>query len=112
MAVKRAIDIAPLDRDVLIYTDSNYAIKCCTEWFQKWRRNDWKNAAGKAVENKDLIEPIINQIEIRSLAKAKTEFKWVKGHLNDEGNIAADMLAQNGAREEDSSWQGTQELIV
>ncbi|KAF2728187.1 ribonuclease H-like protein, partial [Polyplosphaeria fusca] len=97
-AVKRAIDIAPLDRDVQIITDSNYAIKCVTEWCQKWRVNNWKNSGGKNVENKDLIEPILDRIDVRNLAKAQTEFKWVKGHSTDEGNIGADLLATNGAR--------------
>lgn len=96
-AIGRAIDIAPIDRPVLIYSDSYYSIKCVTEWFQKWERNDWKNSAGKPVENKDLIEPIIARIREREMARATTKFTWVKGHSTNEGNIGADALATNGA---------------
>ncbi|OCL02496.1 RnaseH-domain-containing protein [Glonium stellatum] len=95
--IQRALDIAPIDRDVMIYSDSSYSINCVTVWFQNWRKNDWKNTAKKPVENKDLIELIINRIEERNMCKAKTEFKWLKGHANDPGNQAADSLAVNGA---------------
>jgi ribonuclease HI len=82
----------------MIYSDSSYSIKCVTVWFQNWRKNDWKNSSKKPVENKDLIEAILNRIEERNLCKAKTEFTWVKGHANNPGNQAADALAVNGAR--------------
>ncbi|KAF2471448.1 ribonuclease H-like protein [Lindgomyces ingoldianus] len=98
-AIQRAVDIVPIDREVLIYSDSNYAIKCCTEWFTKWRVNGWKNASGKSVDNRDIIEPIVNRIEERQLAGAQTKFTWLKGHANSPGNAAADALAVNGARE-------------
>ncbi|KAH7089451.1 ribonuclease H-like domain-containing protein [Paraphoma chrysanthemicola] len=97
-AVARALDHIPIDRAVLIHTDSNYSIKCLTEWFPKWEKNNWKSSSGKAVENKDLIEPIIARIREREMCRAKTNFKWIKGHANDPGNIAADQLAVQGSR--------------
>jgi ribonuclease HI len=99
MAIKRAIEVSPIDRDVLIWSDSNYAIKCVTEWFPTWIEKKWKNSAGKDVMNKDIIEPIIDRIAERRLAGASTKFNWVKGHENNLGNVAADALATNGARE-------------
>lgn len=97
-AIQRALDIAPIDRDVRIYTDSQYGIKCLTIWFPNWRRNGWKNAQNKPVENKDIIEPIISRIEERHMAKAKTDFEWIKGHSDNPGNVAADALAVSGAQ--------------
>jgi ribonuclease HI len=97
-AVARALDHVPIDRSVLIHTDSNYSIKCLTEWFQKWETHNWKSSSGKDVENKDLIEPIIARIRERDLCRARTEFKWIKGHGNDPGNIAADRLAVQGSQ--------------
>jgi ribonuclease HI len=97
-AVARALDHVPIDRAVLIHTDSNYSIKCLTEWFQKWEKQNWKSSSGKDVENKDLIEPIIARIRERNMCHAKTDFKWIKGHGNDPGNIAADLLAVQGSR--------------
>jgi ribonuclease HI len=98
-AVLRALQLAPLDRDVLIYSDSNYSINCVTEWFINWRRNGWLNASGKPVENKDIIETILTKIEERQTVRSKTLFEWLKGHANDPGNEAADSLAVSGARE-------------
>ncbi|KAF2878279.1 ribonuclease H-like domain-containing protein [Massariosphaeria phaeospora] len=121
VAIQRALDIAPIDRDVLIYSDSNYAIKCVTEWFIKWRENSakakaylkesgkpedpenpastWLNSSGEKVSNEDVIKAIINRIDERMLARGKTNFQWIKGHANHPGNVAADTLAVNGARE-------------
>jgi ribonuclease HI len=97
-AVARALDHIPIDRSVLIHTDSNYSIKCIEEWSQKWMRNNWKNSAGNSVENRDLIEPIIARKREREMCGAKTDFKWIKGHANDPGNTAADLLAVQGSR--------------
>ncbi|KAB9006557.1 hypothetical protein FH972_026911 [Carpinus fangiana] len=105
-AIKRALDLAPLDRDVEIYSDSNYSIKCVTEWFRTWRRNGWLNAAKKAVENRDIIEDILSKIDERNMARSKTEFQWLKGHADDPGNVAADTLAVSGAREARANING------
>lgn len=120
-ALQRALELAPKDRKLLIYSDSNYAINCVTIWFQKWRTNNWQNSAGKAVENKDLVVKIIEMLEERyrmnrhrvddgdddgktgeghwERGPASVEFRWVKGHAKDEGNNAADQLAVAAARE-------------
>lgn len=96
-AILRALDIAPIHRDVTIYTDSKYSIDCVTNWYKNWERNGWVNAKGKPVENKDLVMDIREKIEERDLLKKGTYFVWVKGHASDAGNIAADRLAVEGA---------------
>jgi len=96
-AISRALEIAPIDRNVVIYSDSHYSIQCVTQWYKKWTSNEWKNAAGKDVENKDLIKPIRQYIETRELAGSYTEFVWVKGHDKNVGNEGADKLAVAGA---------------
>lgn len=119
-AIQRALELAPRDRKIVIYSDSNYAINCVTVWFQKWRTNSWQNSAGKAVENKDLVVKIIEMLEERysmnrhrvddedkggsgdghwERGPASVKFVWVKGHAKDEGNNAADELAVAAARE-------------
>ena len=98
-AIQRALDIIPRNRPAVIITDSKYAIDCVTTWFQTWRRNGWKTAAGKAVENKDLVENILARIEERlNQCGARTDFEWIKGHANNPGNVEADRLAVEGAR--------------
>lgn len=88
----------PKNRGVSIITDSKYAIDCVTVWYVNWRKNGWKNASGKAVENKDLIENILTKIEERKLLQVQSEFEWVKGHAHHPGNVEADRLAVEGAR--------------
>lgn len=97
-AVLRALEIVPRNRNVVIISDSRYAIDCVTTWFINWRRNGWKNAAGKAVENRDIIENILGKIEDRQRLKVRTEFEWVKAHATSHGNQEADKLAVEGAR--------------
>jgi ribonuclease HI len=97
-AIARALDHVAIDRTLTIHTDSNYSIKCLTEWFQKWETNKWRNSSGKEVENKDLIKPIIARIREREMCGAKTHLRWIKGHANDPGNTAADLLAVQGSR--------------
>ncbi len=97
-AVLRALEIIPRNRGVVIITDSRYAIDCVTSWYKNWRRNGWRTAAGKAVENKDLVETILAKIEERDELKVETSFEWIKGHSDSLGNIEADKLAVDGAR--------------
>ena len=82
----------------MIVTDSRYAIDCVTTWHVNWRKNGWKTSAGKAVENRDLVENILGRVEDRNAIGSQTNFEWVKGHANDPGNVAADQLAVAGAR--------------
>lgn len=74
-------------------------MKCLTDWFQNWEAKGWKNSAGKPVENRDLIEPILMRIREREMARAKTHIVWVKAHNGNTGNEAADRLANEGAEE-------------
>lgn len=123
-ALLRALEVGPKDRKLDIVTDSNYAIKCVTEWCIKWRTNNWINSAGKPVENKDLVQKVVDMLDERfrlnqyrtgeddvieqrraekagqpwNWGPAAVKFTWVKGHDKDEGNNAADRLAVNGAK--------------
>lgn len=97
MAIKIALHIARMGQDVIIRSDSKYAISCSTEWPRRWRLKSWKKAQGVYKENTDLIEGIEHRIPFRDILKAKTEFVWVKGHAGDPGNEAADKLAVKGS---------------
>lgn len=98
-AILRAIEIAPKHREILIFSDSQYAINCVTLWHHNWSRNNWFTAVGKKVENQDLIEEILDKIQERDELGVKTGFEWVKGHTgNTDGNSHADKLAVEGAR--------------
>lgn len=113
-AILRALELAPRDRSIVIYSDSNYAISCVTSWFQKWRSNGWLTSNKKPVENRDLVQQILALLEDRHKLPQGTpddsesgwnrgnrgvKFVWVKGHDKDQGNIAADGLAVSAAKE-------------
>ncbi|KAL8794083.1 MAG: hypothetical protein Q9195_003383 [Heterodermia aff. obscurata] len=102
-AILRALEIIPRNRDASIITDSKYAIDCVTSWYINWRKNGWRTAAGKPVENKDLVENILTKTEEREKLQARTDFEWIKGHSSNVGNEAADRLAVNGARKASTS---------
>jgi ribonuclease HI len=93
------LDITPLDRNVQIFSDSSYAIKCVTEWFQSWEQKGWLTSSKKPVENRDLVEEVVQRIRDREMCGVKTKFTWLKGHADDPGNVAADRLAVRGALE-------------
>lgn len=84
---------------MLIHTDSSYSINCVTTWFKSWRKNNWMGTNGKPVENRDLIEAILGKIEQRTGLGVATNFQWLRGHAGDEGNVEADRLAVNGAKQ-------------
>nr|RBR02496.1 hypothetical protein FVER53263_09525 [Fusarium verticillioides] len=98
MAILRALEIAPSTQDVEIVSDSQYSIKCVTQWGPGWEKNGWRTAAGHEVKNKDLVCGVLARIRERDAARSKTSFQWVKGHASDIGNHRADGLANEGAR--------------
>ncbi|KAI4944238.1 hypothetical protein J4E91_008793 [Alternaria rosae] len=93
VAISRAIDHVPIDRDMEIISDSRYSRDCLTQWVPGWERKGWKNAHGKDVMNKEIIQPILARIREREKAGAKTKITWVKAHDVDPGNIQADNFA-------------------
>lgn len=97
LAIQRALEIAPSDVPVRIFTDSQYSINCVTTWAPGWAGKGWKTATGTEVKNQDIIRCILQKMNDRTAKGAETYFQWVKGHATNRGNIAADRLAVNGA---------------
>lgn len=76
------------DNPVVVYSDSQYVVKGITEWLENWKRNGWRNASKKPVENADLWQ------ELDTLNQAlKVSWEWVKGHNGNPLNEEADKLA-------------------
>jgi ribonuclease HI len=77
-------------RRVELYSDSAYLVNCFRDkWYERWRRNGWKNAQRKPVGNRDLWEALIALVE-------RHEVNWhkVAGHAGDVMNERADRLAR------------------
>lgn len=74
--------------EVTVASDSQYVIKGITEWIGGWRKRGWKNAQGKAVENKELWEALW-----AAQSRHTVQWVWVKGHAGHPENEKADALA-------------------
>lgn len=96
-AVYYALRTAAMHPDVLIRTDSKYAMQGIDEWSKTWLRNGWKTAKGKPVLNEDIWKPILKLRSKRDKAGVKTSFQHVKAHAGDPGNEEADALAKQAA---------------
>lgn len=77
-----------------LYTDSQYVRKGITEWIINWKKRNWRTAAKKPVKNEDLWRLLDTQV-----SRHEVEWVWVKGHAGNEGNEAADQLANRGIDE-------------
>ena len=77
---------------LVIVSDSAYVVNCMNDgWYHNWVANDWRNASGKPVANRDLWEDIL--VELAGWEEGALEWRHVKGHGTDPGNIAADLKA-------------------
>jgi ribonuclease HI len=76
-----------------IHADSQYVIKGITEWIINWKRNNWRNAQKKPVENQNLWQEL-DQLASRHQIK----WEWVRGHNGNRYNEMADQLAVNAGR--------------
>lgn len=94
--LKAVLDVLRATRDanepLTILCDSQYAINCCTKWIPGWKRHGWRKRDGKPVLNRDLLEPIDEELDGRDVT-----FEWVKGHAGHAMNEAADQRARAAA---------------
>jgi ribonuclease HI len=90
-----AIEAHPGAEPLLIESDSQYAIKCASEWVTTWRRNGWRTSAGDAVKNLEIIRTLDRAIATR---QGPVRFRWVRGHVGNYFNEQADALAGEAAR--------------
>lgn len=96
MAVRDAIESHPGVDPLQIESDSQYAIKCASVWVTGWKRKGWRTAGGGPVQNLALVQGIERAIAARV---GPVAFTWVRGHVGNEFNERADVLAGLAARE-------------
>jgi ribonuclease HI len=78
---------------VTIYSDSEYAINCITQWAFGWNKIGWKKTP--AIKNMDIIKPAFD-LFVR--IKKHINVEHVRAHSGLEGNELADRLAVYAAR--------------
>ncbi|CAK7266834.1 hypothetical protein SEPCBS57363_002292 [Sporothrix epigloea] len=98
-AILRALQSVPVTQPVCIYSDSTYSISCISDWYKSWSKNGWRTRSGDPVVNQDIVKAVRFFIDTRDRSGTTTMFRWVKGHSTDTGNVAADQLAVQGARQ-------------
>jgi ribonuclease HI len=73
---------------VTLHSDSKYVLEGITRWVHGWKKNGWKTAAKKPVQNTELWHELIE-----AAARHEVEWVWVKGHDGHPENERADALA-------------------
>ncbi|MCL1871711.1 MAG: ribonuclease HI [Promicromonosporaceae bacterium] len=95
-AVLRAVEAHPGAEPLLIESDSQYAIRCSSEWLEGWKRKAWRTASGGPVKNLALVQAIDAAISGR---EGPVRFRWVRGHVGNPFNERADELAGLAAQD-------------
>ncbi|MGH9809819.1 MAG: ribonuclease HI, partial [Terriglobia bacterium] len=90
-AAIQALESLNRPSEVTLHTDSQYLRGGVTDWIAGWKVNGWRTAAKKPVKNKDLWRRLDAAREGHAV-----EWRWVKGHADDELNARADQLAREG----------------
>ena len=96
MAVLEAIRSHPGDEPLVIQADSQYAIKCSSEWVARLEAQGL--AHGRRRTGAEPRPDPVDRLRDRAAAGA-VSFVWVRGHRGDEFNERADELAGVAARE-------------
>ena len=86
---------------IKLYSDSDYSMKCLTQWASNWEKNGWVNAKKKPVKNQDLLKPLYKLYK-KPKNKTRIVFFHVKAHTGKNdfysiGNAEADRLAVQGS---------------
>jgi ribonuclease HI len=97
-AAVRALSALTRRCEVEFHTDSQYMRKGITEWMKNWKRNGWRTANKKPVENQDLwqaLDALTEQHDVR--------WEWVPAHAGNKYNERVDQLATMAREERKSS---------
>ena len=80
------------NKEIEIYTDSQYVKLGITEWINTWLKNNWKTSKKEDVKNKDLW------VELYNLNKfLNVNWNWVKAHAGNPMNEEVDLMAKKVA---------------
>jgi ribonuclease HI/uncharacterized phage-like protein YoqJ len=97
MEIHAVLDaVRTLDGPLEVVSDSTYVVNCFRDrWWESWIARGWLTSAKKPVANRDLWEPLIQEVR---RDPTRIAFRWVKGHSGDAGNDLVDRLAVEAAR--------------
>jgi ribonuclease HI len=90
-ALIEALRMTAPGEHVMVYSDSNYAVRTATTWAPQWEQNGWRRGKAKEpVLNLDLVQ------ELLALARSRphVRIEWLRGHAGATWNEYADRLVQ------------------
>ncbi|KAH9970637.1 ribonuclease H-like domain-containing protein [Lactifluus volemus] len=109
IAIIRALETIPASFvPLVIKSDSQYAIKCTTEWLPGWRHKNFVTSKGTLVKNVELIKYMDALLSMRSRTGQQVRLEHVRGHAGEVGNEGADALAVCGTQlpdVEEPDWE-------
>ncbi len=82
-----------IGKDVAVRSDSQYSIKCVTEWATNWRKKGWKRKKPGDIKNLEIIQ-LAHQLYLE--IKDEVVVSHVSAHVGIEGNELADRMAVFG----------------
>ena len=92
MAPLNALKGMDPNKEIEIYTDSQYVKLGITEWINTWLKNNWKTSKKEDVKNKDLWLELYNLNQSLNI-----KWSWVKAHAGNPLNEEVDLLAKKAA---------------
>ena len=81
------------NKQIEIYTDSQYVKLGITEWINTWIKNNWQTSKKEDVKNKDLWLKLYNLNNSLNI-----EWNWIKAHSGNTLNEEVDLLAKKAAQ--------------
>lgn len=99
-AIIRALEEIPMGYDILLLTDSKFAVDTLGKdgrsgWMRTWKARGWKKADGSQPKNLKLLEKLD---QVLSRRKGTVEFQWVKGHSTNKLNTIADRICTSASK--------------
>jgi ribonuclease HI len=94
MAAIMALESLKWPCEVDLHTDSQYLQKGITEWIFGWKRNGWRTADKKPVQNTDLWQRLDAAVDRHTV-----HWHWVRGHSGHDLNERADELVREAIAE-------------
>ena len=82
----------------VLYTDSEYSLKCIQQYCKKWSHNGWLKADRKPIENRDIIQPLYELYSQPHVWK-NVELRHIRSHtgrtdIHSQSNEVVDMMAK------------------
>jgi len=93
LATINALKQIESNKQIKIYTDSQYVKLGITEWINKWIKNNWQTSKKEDVKNKDLWLELYNLNNSLNI-----KWNWIKAHSGNTLNEEVDLLAKKAAQ--------------